>query len=599
MQNEEIFEAEAEIENAEHNSKGQQELGKKAITVATGDIDSRRRDREGEESPLLGEGYSSPVGSNFGGSDDDWPGDRDFVDVPWHKRPSIYWLLPCFLVYALAFGGIIVPKLNLYVTLICREYMSDKAINDPSFTFLPVIYGDDNPQCRIPEVSARVAQFTLAGQLISGILSAIVSPKLGALSDRYGRKRILIYCSAGMFVTELITIAAATRPDTFPSPYLLLGFLAEGLCGSFIASMAISNSYAADCTPPHKRNVVFGFFHGCLFTGIALGPILAAYLIELTGTVVTVFYVALGVHIFFIIVLIFVIPESLSVRRQLAAQEKHRLEMEELGPAADWINQLRSFNLLAPLKILYPTGPGTNVALRRNLVLLAAVDTIMFGVAMGAMSIIVIYTNYKFGWGNFESSRFVSIVNSCRVACLLILMPLLTRIVRGPAATRPRQRNTGSDLFDLSVIRLAIVFDMMGFVGYSIARDGTLFIISGAIASAGGIGSPTMQAALTKHVPHDRVGQLLGASGLLHALARVVAPTIFNGIYSATVGKFDQTVFVCLAATFGVAFVCSWFVRPHGMFSSHPPRRLGCAVQFSNTFDILDEPLVSDTEKRD
>ncbi|KAK3064097.1 hypothetical protein LTR53_018626, partial [Teratosphaeriaceae sp. CCFEE 6253] len=51
--------------------------------------------------------------------------------------------------------------------------------------------------------------------------------------------------------------------------------------------------------------------------------------------------------------------------------------------------------------------------------------------------------------------------------------------------------------------------------------------------------------------------------GLLHALARVVAPTVFNAIYSATVGKFTQTVFVCLTATFGLAFVISWFIRPH------------------------------------
>ncbi|KAK3044359.1 hypothetical protein LTS18_001484, partial [Coniosporium uncinatum] len=79
----------------------------------------------------------------------------------------------------------------------------------------------------------------------------------------------------------------------------------------------------------------------------------------------------------------------------------------------------------------------------------------------------------------------------------------------------------------------------------------------------GGIGSPTLQSALTKHVPPDKTGQLLGASGLLHALARVVSPTIFNGIYSATVGKFTQTVFVCLTVTFGAAFVVSWMVKPH------------------------------------
>jgi hypothetical protein len=46
-------------------------------------------------------------------------------------------------------------------------------------------------------------------------------------------------------------------------------------------------------------------------------------------------------------------------------------------------------------------------------------------------------------------------------------------------------------------------------------------------------------------------------------LARVIAPTIFNAIYSVTVGKFTQTVFVCLTATFGLAFVLSFFIQPH------------------------------------
>ena len=63
-------------------------------------------------------------------------------------------------------------------------------------------------------------------------------------------------------------------------------------------------------------------------------------------------------------------------------------------------------------------------------------------------------------------------------------------------------------------------------------------------------------------MPADRTGQLLGAMGLLHALARVVAPTVFNAIYAATVGTFTQLVFVCLTSVFGIAFVAAFFVRP-------------------------------------
>ncbi|KAF2803994.1 MFS general substrate transporter [Mytilinidion resinicola] len=520
-----------------------------------------------EESPLLGDGSSSHYGSvsTFGDGEHAvpaWQGMRDFNGLPWWKKPSVYWLLPPFLLFTLAFGGIIVPKLNLILTLICREYMAEASRTDPQFSLLPVVFGDDNPQCRIPEVQKRVAQFTLYGSLISGLLSAITSPYLGALSDRHGRKPILILTTLGMLVGEVVTIFTATFPDTISVNWILLGMAMDGLTGSFIVGMAVAHSYATDCTAPQLRNVAFGYFHGCLFTGIALGPIISGYIIKGTGSVLSAFYIALGCHAAFILFLLIFIPESLSKARQTVAQEKHRIEVERLGPAADWINQIRSYTLVEPLKILYPTGEGSSGAIRRNLMLLASVDLIMFSVAMGAMTIVVYYTNIEFGWGNLETSKFVSIVNSCRVISLIVLLPIVTRLVRGSTGTS-KQRNTGSDKFDLYVIRVAVLFDMAGFLGYTLARSGGAFILSGALASAGGIGSPTLGSALTKHVPPDRTGQLLGAVGLLHALGRILGPVIFNAIYGATVGKFRQTVFICLTATFGLAFICSLFIRPH------------------------------------
>lgn len=467
----------------------------------------------------------------------------------------------------MAFGSIVVPKLNLIMDLVCDEYYAQRS---PDPISGPVDPGQQPDRCQTDAVSSRSSLFLLYGNLCSGILAAITSPKLGALSDRYGRKKLLALTTIGTLVGEVLTILAAKYPETVHVNWILVGYAIDGLCGSFIVGMALAHSYATDCTAPQKRNVAFGYFHACLFTGIAVGPVLAGYVIEArakyvgkTEAVLLIFYIALACHLTFIFFLMFAIPESLSKARQEAAREKHREEMERLGPASDWINQLRSINLLAPLKILWPTGPGSSSAVRWNLLLLAATDTIMFGVAMGAMGVVVIYTRRQFDWKELESGRFVSIVNSCRVFSLLVALPLLTRLVRGKNGTA-RQRNSGSDRFDLSIIRLAVLLDMLGYVGYSLARSGELFVLSGAAAALGGIGSPTLGAALTKHVPPDRVGQLLGAMGLLHAFARVLGPTIFNGIYSATVGKFRQTVFVCLAVTFGVAFLCSWFVRPHG-----------------------------------
>jgi MFS family permease len=466
-----------------------------------------------------------------------------------------------------------VPKINLILALVCREYFADKQISpNPASTFFlsRAFSGDADEACRTAEIQKLVSAFTLQGSLISGILAAIIAPKLGALSDRYGRKPIMCITNMGMLGGEITTILAATFPETFPVKWMLLGFFFDGLCGSFIASMSLANSYATDCTPPERRNVVFGYFHGCLFTGIALGPFFSGYLVKWTGNNILMFYVALGSHAFFMLFLIFVIPESLPKARQVAAQEKYKMELEAY-PRGSWMQRLYSYNLFEPLKILYPTGPGSSPALRRNLLLLASVDTIIFGVAMGAMSIIIIYSNYIFDWKTYEQSMFMTVVNTSRVFVLLVVLPGVTRLYRGKAGRRgSRPASSTTDTFDLNILRVGIIFDAIGFLGYTLCTrpsHGWAFMASGALASVGGMGSPTLQAAQTKHVPLDRIGQLLGAMGLLHAIARVVAPLIFNGIYMATVKKFPQAVFVILTAMFGLAFIVSWFIKPGGEFS--------------------------------
>ncbi|KAF1817640.1 MFS transporter [Eremomyces bilateralis CBS 781.70] len=486
----------------------------------------------------------------------------DFDGLPWYKKPSIFWMLPPYLLSTMAFGGVMVPKLNLILTLICREYFADQALADPTFTYLPVVFGEENEQCRDAGVQSRVAQFNLAGTVISGLLAALVSPKLGALSDRYGRKLIIVLTNFGMFSGEIITIFAAKYPDIISVYWILVGFVFDGMCGSFITSMALAHSYATDCTPPSKRNVAFGYFHGCLFTGIAIGPIVAGYIVKKTGTVLPVFYYGIAAHILFIALLAFVIPESLSKSRQLLAREKYRVKHLASGPPS-FLSSLRPANFFEPLRILYPTGPGSSSALRSNLLVLAAVDTLGFGVAMGAFQIIVIYSNFMFGWDTYTQSLFISIVNTCRVFGLLVILPLLNGYGRRWLTGTTHVSRSGSDTFELNIIRVAVMIDTLGFLGYSFARDGKLFTLSGIVASFGGMGAPTLQSVLTKHVPPDKTGQLLGALGLLHALARVISPTIFNGIYSATVGKYSPTVFICLTATFFLAFACALFIRPN------------------------------------
>lgn len=470
-----------------------------------------------------------------------------------------------------------VPKINLMLNLVCRDYLKEKASKDPNFTYLPILFGNDNAECQVPEVQSLVARFQLYLGLVSGICSALVSPRLGHLSDRYGRTKVIAYTALGSVLGEAVTVIVAARPEHMSINVLLIGALLDGLGGSYTTAIALVHSYASDCTKSEKRNVAFGYFHGALFTGVAAGPSLAAFIIKRTGSILSVFCLALALHGSFFLTALLFVPESLSEERQLIARETHSAKLSsEDGSSKTFLSSINPINLITPLSILsppagrpsalFPSRRGASPALRRNLVVLAAIDTAMFGIALGSVQVIIIYAEYMFGWGNVESSIFISIINVVRVINLFLLLPLITRIFR--PASREEKSISGSDMFDITTIRLSILFDVLGYIGYSLSRHGSTMIISGTVAALGGMGSPTLQSSLTKHVPRDRTGQLLGAVGLLHALSRIVAPAVFNLIYSLTVGKFTQAVFVCLAAGFGGAFLLSLLIRPYGSYYS-------------------------------
>ena len=214
------------------------------------------------------------------------------------------------MIVALAYGGIIVTKLNLIQDLLCDQYFSDRAIKDPTFSFMPVIIGSNNPQCRLPEVSKLTSEFMLYASLLAGLPSAIIAPLLGAYSDRHGRTRVIAITSIGSLAGEVVTVIVARRSDIFSVYWILIGYFLEGLCGSFVTSMAVSNAYASDCTPPARRAMAFGYLHGCLFTGIALGPLISTQVVKATSNILAPFYIAITAHASFIPFIFFVIPES-------------------------------------------------------------------------------------------------------------------------------------------------------------------------------------------------------------------------------------------------------------------------------------------------
>lgn len=494
------------------------------------------------------------------------------------------------------------------IDLVCQRYFAERTVQDGHHMETHITWGGDNPQCNIPEVQADVATFMLVLSLIAGVLSAYTAPKIGSLSDRYGRKKLLALASAGGVLGEVVTIFAAKFPDAIHYRWLILGVIFDGLAGSFTAGSVLSQSYTADCTPPSKRGVAIGYMHACLFSGLAFGPFLAAYFVKWTGSLLSIFYISVSCHVLFIIAVGFIIPESVSRRRQLLAREKHRMDLEKRDRMTrDWASaylaaaqgsnswfwswvatpkhanllaSIRSANPFEPLKTLAPKGPE-NKRVRRNLILLAVMDMVILGAAMSSGQVTLLYTEYIFNWGNFETSQYISLISLVRVVVLIGVFPIINYIFRiRPAQRRRRESgsivesNSGADELDVWILRFAIVSDVVGIAGYVFARTPALFVLCGCITAFGGMGSATIQSMLSKHVPVERTGSLLGAIGLLHALSRIIGPVIFNGLYAKTVKSFPQAVFVVIAVLFGAMFVLSMMVKPHGKLPAFNPQHV-------------------------
>jgi hypothetical protein len=496
-------------------------------------------------------------------------------------RSQVFWLLAPYALFTLAFGGIMVPKLNLIWSLVCKQYFADQTLLDPSAVFPPVVLGTDNPQCRIPEVQKHVAHFMLILTFCTGGLSAYVSPKMANWSNRLGRRRMMALASTGGLANELLAILAVKFPQYIDYRWLVLGSICDGITGSFTAGSILSQTYVSDCSPPSKRAVHIGYTHACLFSGLALGPLLAGYFVKVTGNLVSIFYVVLGCHLFFILFVGFVIPDSLSKKQREAGRERWLKEREEQRQrGGSWLSALTEANPLEPLKALWPRGLGTSSRLRRNLVILALTDTTIMGSSMAAGAVTVIYVESAFKWETFETSKFISALSMVRVFVLMAVFPLINYLFRTLPNRRRLQRsgstavaldkNAGADSLDLWVLRAALVSDIAGYVGYTLSRSPQLFVLSGMATAVGGLGSATSQAVVTKHVPPEKVGQVLGAFGMLQALARTFGPLVFNSLFAATVKTFPQAIFVLLASIFSVALMFNFALKPHVYWESVP-----------------------------
>jgi DHA1 family tetracycline resistance protein-like MFS transporter len=298
----------------------------------------------------------------------------------------------------------------------------------------------------------------------------IFAPVLGSLSDRFGRRPVILISLLG---SGLDYLAAALAPN------LLVLFITRAINGVSGANITACNAYIADVTPAEKRAGAFGLVGAAFGLGFILGPLMGGVL---GGIDIRLPFVAAGV-----LTLVnwlygwFVLPES------LPAERRRPFSLARANPVGTFAHLAR-----------YPviTGLGASM-LFLNLA------------QFGLHATWVLYTKHRYGWSELQTGLSLALVG---VGAAVVQGGLARKII--PALGEKRS------------LLIGIGIGVAAYVGYGLATAGWMIYAIVLAASLAGIAQPAGQAIITKAAKPTEQGEVQGALASLQSVAAIAGPLI-------------------------------------------------------------------------
>lgn len=310
------------------------------------------------------------------------------------------------------------------------------------------------------------------GWIISAyaLMQFLISPILGSLSDRFGRRPIILIATAGSALDYAIMAWA---------PSLAWFFVARIIAGSTAGVLSTANAYIADVTPPEKRAQSFGLLGAAFGIGFIIGPVLGGILGNYSLRLP--FWVAAGCSAANWLYGYFVLPESL--------KPENRREF--------------SWSRANPI--------GALIALKRFPAVLGLVESFFLLTLAQTMlqSTWALYTGYRYAWTPLQIGLSLMFVG---VATGLVQATLVKKIV-------PK-------LGDTRAVVIGLVISMVAQIGYGLAPYGWMIYAIVCFGCLAGIGQPALQSYVTKHVPSNEQGAVQGVFSGLQSLGGIPGPFI-------------------------------------------------------------------------
>jgi DHA1 family tetracycline resistance protein-like MFS transporter len=312
--------------------------------------------------------------------------------------------------------------------------------------------------------------------LIFAAMQFLVSPLVGALSDRIGRRPIILMSNFGLGLDYVLMALA---------PTLTLLFIGRIISGITAASFSTAGAYIADVTPPEKRAAGYGLLGAAFGLAFVLGPALGGLLGSIEPRLP--FWGAAALSLTNAVYGLFVLPESLGRDRR---------------SAFSW----KKANPVASLVLLRRHG---------ELFGLAAANFLNFLAHEVLPSVWVLYATYRYGWGQASIGLTLAAVGLCSVATQAGMVKTLV--------ARLGERNT---------LLGGLICGVVGFAIYGTAPGGLLFCIGIPIMSLWALYGPVVQSLMTRHVGPDEQGQLQGAMSAVRGISGMIGPKLFTGIFA-------------------------------------------------------------------
>lgn len=307
------------------------------------------------------------------------------------------------------------------------------------------------------------------------IMQFLFSSVLGGLSDRYGRRPVLLISLLGLGI-DYVFLAFA--PTIF---WLFIGRMIAGISG---ASFTTASAYIADISEPEKRAQNFGMVGAAFGLGFILGPLIGGVFSQF-GTKVP-FLIAAGLSLLNALYGYFILPESLS--------EQHRR-------AFDW-------------KRANPIGTLINLKRYKKMFGLITIIFLLNIAGHAAQSTWTYYTILKFNW------------NEAWVGYSLAFVGLTIGLVQGGLI-----RVVIPKIGQVKSIYLGLILYLVGYFLFALASDGWMMFAFMIPFAMGGLAMPAIQGVISNQVPANEQGEMQGAIASLVSLTAIIGPVLMTELF--------------------------------------------------------------------